>query len=146
GMMLTVAVALYVGYYAWAVDRTLLGRALGGRGAAFVVASVVVLLPFHFAYFEVQRAWQASWTPGALAGFSADVQSYLAAPPQVNGLYVSLFRPVTPIGAHERLLFPGLLLLVLAVLGLVARVRGVARAGDRGGRGGFGVVVLVYLV
>src|SRR5438552_8446389 len=36
GMMLTVAVALYVGYYAWAVDRTLLGRALAGRAAAFV--------------------------------------------------------------------------------------------------------------
>src|SRR5207244_11709689 len=79
-------------------------------------------------------------------GFSADVQSYLAAPPQVNGLYVSLFRPVTPIGAHERLLFPGLLLLVLAALGLVARVRGVAPAEVRRARRVFGLVALVAFV
>lgn len=146
GMMLTVAVALYVGYYVWAVDRTLLGRALAGRAAAFAAASVVALLPFHFAYFEVHRAWQPAWTPGALAGFSADVQSYLAAPPLVNDLYVSLFRPVTPIGAHERLLFPGLLLPALVLLGFAARVRGVAPAEVRRGRRVFGLVLVVAFV
>src|SRR5262249_55729655 len=66
GMMLTVTVAVYAGYYACAVDRGLLGPALARRTVAFAAATVAVLLPFHFAYFEVQRAWQGSWTPGAL--------------------------------------------------------------------------------
>jgi hypothetical protein len=146
GMMLTVAVALYLGYYALAVDRGLLGRALVRPAAAFVIASLVVLLPFHLPYLEVRRAWEASWTPGALAGYSADVQSYLSAQPLVNDLYVSLFRPVTPSGAHERLLFPGLVLPALVLLGLTARVRGVAPAEVRRGRRIFGLVALVALV
>lgn len=146
GMMLTVAVALYVGYYALAVDRGLLGRALAMPAAAFVVASLVVLLPTHLPYLQVQRAWEAAWTPGAMAGYSADVQSYLAAPPLVNDLYVSLFRPVTPSGAHERLLFPGLLLPALALLGFLARVRDVAMADVRRVRRLFGLILAVAFV
>ncbi|MGH7339783.1 MAG: hypothetical protein ACREKH_04765, partial [Candidatus Rokuibacteriota bacterium] len=146
GLMLTVAVALYVGYYAWAVDRSLLGRGIACRAAAFVAASAVVLLPFHFAYFEVHRAWEAAWTPGAFAGFSADVQSYLSAPPLVNDLYVSLFRPVTPIGSHERLLFPGLLLPALVLLGFFARLRDVAAAKVKLVRRLFGLVLAVAFV
>src|SRR6266850_253994 len=146
GLMLTVAVALYVGYYAWAVDRGRPGRALVTRAAAFVVASLVVLLPFHLPYLEIHRAWEAAWTPGALAGFSADVQSYLSASPLVNDLYVSLFRPVTPIGAHERLLFPGLLLPALVLLGFFARARDVAAAEARRVRRLFGLVLAVAFV
>jgi hypothetical protein len=146
GLMLTVAVALYVGYYALAVDRGLLGRALATRAAAFAVATLVVLLPFHLPYLEVRRAWEASWTPGALAGFSADVQSYLSAPPLVNDLYVSRFRPVTPMGAHERLLFPGLLLPALVLLGFFARPRDVAAPEARRVRRLFGLVLAVAFV
>src|SRR5688572_22706520 len=120
GMMMTLAVAVYAGYYAIVVDRGLLGRAMATRVAAFVVASVVVLLPTHFPYLEVQRAWEAGWTTGAMVGYSADLQSYLSAPALVNDLYVSLFRPVTPAGAHERLLFPGLVLPALVLLGVFA--------------------------
>jgi hypothetical protein len=146
GMMLTVAVVLYAGYYALAVDRALLGRAMATRAAAFVVASVVALLPFHFAYLEVQRAWQAAWTPGAMAGYSADLQSYLSAPRLVNDLYVSLFRPVTPAGAHERLLFPGLIVPALVLLGGFARVGGVADAEVRRARRLFGLILVVAFV
>jgi hypothetical protein len=146
GMMLTVAVVLYVGFYAVAVDRTLLGRAMARRAAAFVVASVVVLLPFHFAYLEVQRAWQAAWTPGAMAGYSADLQSYLSAPALVNDHYVALFRPVTPAGAHERLLFPGLLLPVLVLLGSFSGVRGVAGTDVRRARRLFGLILVAAFV
>src|SRR5258707_965468 len=53
GMMMTVAVLAYVGYHAIAVDRGLVGRAMLTRLAAFGAASLVVLLPTHFAYFEV---------------------------------------------------------------------------------------------
>jgi hypothetical protein len=146
GMMLTLAVALYVGYHALAVDRGILDRAMAKRAAAFVVASLAVLLPTHLPYLEVRRAWEAAWTPGALAGFSADVQSYLAAPPAMNDLYVALFRPVIPSGAHERLLFPGLVWLVLVALGCLAGVKGVDRGEVRRARRTFGLLAVVAFV
>jgi hypothetical protein len=146
GMMLTLGVALYVGYHVIAVDRSLLGRAMLGRGAAFLAASIVVLLPFHFAYYEVRRAWEAAWTPGAMAGYSADLQSYLSAPALVNDLYVALFRPVVPAGAHERLLFPGLILPALVLLGCVGGVRGVCQGDVRRARRVFGLILVVALV
>jgi hypothetical protein len=146
GMMLLVAVLVYVGYYAWAVDRTLLGRAMTTRVAAFLVASVVVLLPFHYAFLEVQRAWRVAWTPGAMVGYSADVQSYLSAPPLVNDVYVSLFRPVTPVGSHERLLFPGLILPALVLLGSFARVHGIPEREVRRARRLFGLLLVVAFV
>src|SRR5262249_46583588 len=114
--------------------------------AAFVAASAVVLLPTHLPYLQVRRAWEAAWTPGAMAGYSADVQSYLAAPPLVNDLYVSLFRAVTPGGAHERLLFPGLILPALVVLGLAARVRAMAPTEVRRARRTFGLLAAVAFV
>ncbi len=146
GMMMTVAVLAYVGYHAIVVDRGLVGRAMLTRLAAFGAASLVVLLPTHFAYFEVQRAWEAAWTPGGMVGYSADVQSYLSAPALVNDLYVSLFRPVTPVGAHERLLFPGLVLPALVLLGLLARVRGVAEDRVHRARRVFGLIAVIAFV
>jgi hypothetical protein len=146
GMMLTVAVVLYAGYHVAAIDRALLGRAMATRAAAFVVASVVVLLPSHYGYLEVHRAWQAAWTPGAMAGYSADPQSYLSAPALVNDVYVRLFRPVTPVGAHERLLFPGLILPALVLLGSFARVRGVAEKEVRRVRRLFGLILVAAFV
>ena len=146
GMMITVAVVLYVGYYAIVVDRRLIGRALATKAAAFIAASALVLLPTHFAYLQVQRAWEASWTPGSMIGYSADVQSYLSAPPLVNDLYVSVFRPVIPVGAHERLLFPGLILPVLVLLGVLARVRDVDASAVRRARRLFGLIAAVAFV
>lgn len=146
GMMITVAVVLYVGYYAIAVDRGLLGRAMAPKVAAFGAASLAVLLPTHFAYLEVRRAWEAAWTPGGMIGYSADVQSYLSAPALVNDLYVSIFRPVVPAGAHERLLFPGLVLPALVVLGAVARVRGLDASEVRRARRLFGLIAAVAFV
>lgn len=146
GVMLTVAVVLYAGFYAVAVDRALVGRAMAARAAAFAAASLVVLVPFHLPYFDVHRAWDASWTSGAMVGFSADLQSYLSAPPLVNDLYVAVFRPVTPAGAHERLLFPGLIVPALALLGGLARVRSVAEAEVRRLRRVFGLVALVAFI
>ncbi len=146
GMMITVAVVLHVGYYAIAVDRGLLRRALAAKAAAFAAASLVVLVPTHFAYLRVQRAWEASWTPGAMIGYSADVQSYLSAPALVNDVYVAVFRPVIPVGAHERLLFPGLVLPALVLLGLFARVRDVDPDEVRRARRLFGLIAAVAFV
>ena len=146
GVMLTVAVVLYTGAYALTVDRSLLGRAMVTRAVALATASLAVLLPVHWPYLEVHRAWEAAWTPGSMVGYSADLQSYLSAPALVNDLYVSVFRPVTPAGAHERLLFPGLILPALVLLGTLARVRGVAEAEVRRLRRLFGLVAVVAFI
>ena len=146
GMMMTVAVVVYVGYYTVAVDRGLLRRPLLGKAVAFAIASVLVLLPTHFAYLQVHRAWEASWTPGSMIGYSADVQSYLSAPALVNDVYVSVFRPVIPLGAHERLLFPGLVLPALVLVGLFAGVRGVDPGQVRRARRLFGLIAAVAFV
>lgn len=146
GMMLTVAVVVYAVFYVLTVDRGLLDRAMATRAAAFAIASVVVLLPFEYAHLQVSHAWQVAWTPGAMAGYSADVQSYLSAPALMNEFYVSLFRPVTPAGAHERLLFPGLILPALVVLGCVARVRGVVESEVRRARRLFGLLLALAFV
>ena len=142
--MLTVSVGLYVGYYAVGVDRTLLGRALIIRAAVFLVASLAALSPFTLAYVTVQRAWEASWTAGAMAGYSADLQSYLSTSTLVNDLYVALFSPVTRRGAM--VLFPGLVMPFLAVLGLFASIRGIARAEVRRARRVFGLIAIVSFV
>jgi hypothetical protein len=146
GVMLTVAVVLYAGYYAVAIDRRLPDRAMTARIVVGAAASFIVLLPFHLPYAAVQRAWEASWTLGAMAGYSADVQSYLSAPALLNDLYVAVFRPITPVGAHERLLFPGLVLPILVLVGSVAPVRGVAQSEIRRLRRLFGLIAVVAVV
>ena len=146
GVMLTVAVALYAGYYAVAIDRQLPGRAMTARIVVAAAACLAVLLPFHLPYLAVHRAWGASWTAGAMAGFSADVQSYLSAPALLNDLYVSVFRPITPVGAHERLLFPGLILPILVLIGSLATVRDVPTAEVRRLRRLFGLIAIVAFV
>jgi hypothetical protein len=144
--MLTVAVVVYAGAYVCAIDRRLLDRAMALRAAVFAAASLAVLLPFELAYLQVQRAWEASWTLGAMAPYSADVQSYLSAPPLVNDLYAAIFRPVSPAGAHERLLFPGLVLMALVVIGCCARVRGIPEPEARRARRVFGLVAVIAFV
>jgi hypothetical protein len=94
-------VVLYAGSYVMAIDRRLPDRAMTVRIVAAAGASLVVLLPFHLPYVAVQRAWEASWTPGAMAGYSADVQSYVSAPALLNDPYCSEASP--PCVASRRL-------------------------------------------
>jgi len=53
---------------------------------------------------------------------------------------------VTPAGAHERLLFPGLILPALVLLGCFAPVRGIPAADVRRARRLFGLILIVALV
>ena len=116
--MITTAVVLYAGYYVLAGDRTIIRQpGMAARVLAFGGASLAVLLPAHLPYLLVSRSWHAAFTTGAMSGFSADVQSYLSATGLLNDWYVALFRSVYPAGAHERLLFPGLLMPALLILG-----------------------------
>jgi hypothetical protein len=144
--MLAVAVVVYIAAHAVAVDRRALNRSGVLRAGVFALASLAVLLPFEIAYLRVQRAWEASWTLGALAPYSADVQSYLCAAPRVNDLYARIFRPVTPAGSHERLLFPGLVAIALVAIGSLARLRTIPDTDVRRIRRIFGPVAAVAFV
>jgi len=89
--------------------------------------------------WEPSDAFHATYIAGFFGNRDrADVQSYLSASAPVNDLYVSWFRPVPPIGAHERLLFPGLVLPALVLLGALARVRVAAADWTRRSRRVFG--------
>ena len=145
GMILGVGVVVYVAYWLLTVDGAC-DRVLAVRGLAIVVATGAILLPLMLPYVGVFRSWEASWAPGGMAGFSADVQSYLSAPALMNDVYVRIFRPVTPAGAHERLLFPGLLLPALVLVGAFVRPRSMAEPEVRRARRLFGCIALVAFV
>ena len=74
------------------------------------------------------------------------MQSYLSAPGLISDVYASLFRPVTPAGAHERLLFPGLLMPALLLLGFFGTTHGVPAEDIRRIRCAFGLIAAVAFV
>lgn len=115
--MVTLAVMLYASYYALVVDRTLLRFSVLPKILAFVGGILAVLLPFHLPYLDVRRSWGAFRNLDEIVRYSPDLLSYLAAPPLMNDLYRSVFKPVDPWSAYEKWLFPGLVLPVLVLLG-----------------------------
>lgn len=119
--MTTLAVGLYVGYYTLVFDRTLLRFSLLQKALAFVGATLAILLPFHLPYLEGHQSWGFVRSLGVIRYYAPDVLSYLSAPPFMNDLYVSLFRPVQPEAADEKWLFPGLVLPLLVVVGSLGR-------------------------
>lgn len=143
--LLTVAVGLYAGYHV-AVDPTLRSRTLLGPTGAFALATVALLAPVHLAYVEVRRAWGTPWTIGALTGGSADLRAFLTAPSLMNDAYVGLSRALNQTPADDQMLFPGLLLPLLALIGACATVPGVAPAEVRRIRWAFGLVAVTATV
>jgi len=136
-MMLTLVAALYVGYYVLAVDRGLSGARWPCRPR-----------------LRGPPAWSCSWLPlpylevggrggvvdaggaGGVSATSRAISRHHAREPISTS---RLFRPVTPSGAHERLLFR-LLLPALVLLGARGPRPGVAPAEVRRARRIFGLV------
>ena len=124
--MLTLAVALYVGYYLVAVDRGLLRLSLCPKLLVFLGVSLVVLLPAHVPYLAVQRSWGYVRTLQETMFYTPDVLSYVSAPPSVNDLHLLPFRPVAQTAEHEKWLFPGLVLPSLILLGSFGGASGIS--------------------
>jgi len=123
GYMITVAVAVYVGHYVFAVDRSLISGPMFSRFAVFLAGSIVVLGPAHLPYVWVNRAWGFERRLSEVTMFTPDLLSYLWAPPFMNDFYLRLFSPsVIPTALGEKWLFPGLVLPALAILGSVGTV------------------------
>ena len=131
GYILTVGVTLYVGYHVLVVDRGLLGLSMLVKALAFAAASVGVLLPVHLPYLRVQESWGFVRSIQEIMSYSPDLLNYLSAPPLMNNLYLWVFRPIVPVSANEKWLFPGLVLPCLVVLGSAGTIATFAWAGGR---------------
>lgn len=144
--MLTAAVVVYVAVHAMMSGRRLWERPLLVHGAAFVGASLAVLLPVELPYLAAHRAWEAAWTARAMAGSSADPLRYLAVSPLVNDVYQRLFAFAAAHAGHETRLFPGLVLAALVVLGFTTSVAGLPREHVRRLRVLFGALLATAVV
>jgi hypothetical protein len=96
-------------------------RALGAIAAASLAAGAV-LLPLALGYQRFHRFYGFSRTVNEISALSADLTSFLAAPPQVTlwGFTASLAGGPSP---GERELFLGLTIVILALVGYVALLR-----------------------
>lgn len=122
GWFTTIAVALYVLYHAFSIDkRDLLSRSMVPRYVTFAALSLLILLPLHLPYYEAKQQWGFSRSLGDCVSFSADLfLSYLSVPPSMTDLYLSMFRfAKSSFGGWEKWLFPGFVLPLLVVLGSV---------------------------
>ncbi|HXH11940.1 MAG TPA: hypothetical protein VNP04_19525 [Alphaproteobacteria bacterium] len=132
GFMISIAVALYVGYYALVVDRTLLRLSLLPKALTFLIGSLLVLLPLHWPYFQVSEEWAISHAfetlirSDAYVYLSAEPLNYLSVPTFIAEMYRQAIRVCCPlaeqVGINEKLLFPGMVLPVLVVLGSFGKV------------------------
>jgi hypothetical protein len=108
--------------------------------AAATGAVVLVLAPVAAAYLRTRRSFGLRRSIGEMAGFSATVSDYWHIP----GL--PLWWGRLPAGSLEHMLFPGLVVVVLAALALVAGVSGVIRRQGDAGRWTTGAYALVVVL
>jgi hypothetical protein len=127
GWFITIGVGVYVFYHIIRIDRGLLDRAMIPRYAAFIVGSLIVLLPFHLPYYAIQQQWGFSTDLKECIYWAADpVLNYLSPPYLFNNAYLSLVQSYFPRlynPTNQEMLFPGLVLGFLAVLGSLSVAR-----------------------
>jgi hypothetical protein len=127
GWFITIGVGVYIFYHMIRIDRGLLNRAMIPRYAAFMVGSLIVLLPFYLPYYAIQQQWGFSTYLQECIYWSADlVLSYLSPPYMFNNVYLSLVQSYFPSlysPPNQQLLFPGIVLGFLAVLGSLSLIR-----------------------
>jgi hypothetical protein len=123
GWFITIAVGVYVLYHVIRVDRGLLDGKMIPHYAAFIVGSLIVLLPFHLPYYAIQRQWGLSTLLQECIHWAADpVLNYLSPPYLFNHVYLALVQSYVPRlydPPNNQMLFPGLVLSFLAVVGSI---------------------------
>ena len=79
------------------IDRGLLNRTMIPRYAAFIVGSLIVLLPFHLPYYAIQQQWGFSTSLQDCIYWAADpLLNYLSPPYLFNGAYLALGSILLP--------------------------------------------------
>jgi hypothetical protein len=121
GWFTTITVGVYILYYMVRIDRGLLSRMMVLRYAVFIVASLIILIPFHLPYYVIQRQWGFSTSLQECIYWAADpLLNYLSPPYLFNNAYLSLVQSYFPRVHHPRnqqMLFPGLVFGFLVVAG-----------------------------
>jgi hypothetical protein len=124
GWFITIGVGVYVLYHMIRIDRGLLDRAMIPRYAAFIVGSLIVLLPFHLPYYAIRQQWGFSTPMQECIYWAADaVLNYLSPPYLFNDAYLALVQSYFPrlrYPVNQQMLFPGFVLSFLAVVGSLA--------------------------
>jgi hypothetical protein len=119
---ITIALGIYILYWTLYIDRSLVSRAMVTRYTAFIVSSLVILLPFHVPYYKIKQHWEFLTLLQDRVYWSADILLHYFSPPHLfNDVYLSLVRYLSPAIAYPRngiLLFPGFIsaMLVSAAL------------------------------
>jgi hypothetical protein len=121
GWFTTITVGVYTLYNMVRIDRELLCRMMALRYAVFIVASLVILIPFHLPYYAIQRQWGFSTSLLECIYWAADpLLNYLSPPYLFNNAYLSLVQSYFPRVYHPRnqqMLFPGFVFAFLVVAG-----------------------------
>jgi hypothetical protein len=121
GWLTTIAIGVYTLSFVIWIDRSLLCRTFLSRYLAFSTASILILLPFHIPYYTLKQQWGFSTSLVECIDWSADlVLNYLSPPHLLNDVYLSLARSLNPRlhnPPNQMMLFPGLVLGILATLG-----------------------------
>jgi hypothetical protein len=121
GWFTTIAVGVYTLYNIVRIDRALLSRRMVLRYAVFIIASLIILIPFHLPYYEIQQQWGFSTTLQECIYWSADpLLNYFSPPYLFNTAYLSLVESYFPRVRYllnQQMLFPGFVLGVLVVAG-----------------------------
>jgi hypothetical protein len=121
GWFTTIAVGVYMLYNVLRIDRGLLSRTMVPRYAAFLLGSLIILIPFHLPYYTIQQQWGFSTVLQECIYWAADpLLNYLSPPYLFNNAYLSLVEynfPRLRYPPNQQMLFPGLILGFLVVVG-----------------------------
>jgi hypothetical protein len=149
GWFTTIAVALYVLYALFFMEKGLLSRSLIPKYAAFAASTLLLLLPIHLPYVRVAQQWGVARSLQDCIGYSADLLlSPLSVPYLLNDLYVSSlqFASATYTAVNEKLLFPGFVMPLLVTLGSFAQSRLLAYDKIKHMRRVFGLIAIASFV
>ena len=118
---------MYVFYHVIRMNGGLFDRAMIPRYAAFILGSLIVLLPFYLPYHAIQQQWGFSTAlEECIYWAAAPVLNYLSPPPLFNNTYLSLVQFCFPRlynPANRQMLFPGFVLSFLVVVGSLASTK-----------------------
>jgi hypothetical protein len=134
GWFTTITVGVYMLYYMVHIDKGLLSRMMVLRYAVFIVASLIILIPFHLPYYAIQQQWGFSTSLQECTYWAADpLLHYLSPPYLFNDAYLSSVESYLPrlrYPPNQQMLFPGLVFGFLVIAGSlpVAKCLPVGRA------------------
>jgi hypothetical protein len=150
GWLMTISVGVYICVNIPNLSRALLSRSMILQYISFVIASLIIIVPFHIPYHTLQQQWGFSSSLQECIDLSVDpLMNYLSPSHLVNDIYLSLIRNYYPrlLYAHrDQRFFPGLVLSFLVVMGSLPVAKCLLAGRARQLRRSFGIILIVALL